>query len=76
MLIAAAYHSAGYEFEANQKPIFNSHITKFIFRSSGDLNFVTLVEDSDIGGPSSVTVLMEYLHVFQFSYHELCVENR
>ena len=44
MLIAAAYHSAGYEFEANQKPIFDFHITKFIFRSSGDLNFVTLVD--------------------------------
>ena len=42
----------------------NFLITKFVFRSSGDLNFVILVEDSDTGGPSSIIVRMEYLFVF------------
>ena len=28
--------------------------------------FVILVEDSDTGGPSSITVRMEYLSAFQF----------
>ena len=42
----------------------NFLITKFVFRSSGDLNFVILVEDSDTGVPSSVIVRMEYLFVF------------
>ena len=45
------------------KPVFDSRITKFVFRSSGDLNFVILVEDSNTGGPSSITVRMEYLIV-------------
>ena len=42
----------------------NFLITKFVFRSSGDLNFVILVEDSDTGVPSSVIIRMEYLFVF------------
>ena len=42
----------------------NFLITKFVFRSSGDLNFVILVEDSDTGVPSSVIVRMKYLFVF------------
>ena len=42
----------------------NYLITKFVFRSSGDLNFVILVEDSDTGVPSSIIVRMEYLFVF------------
>ena len=42
----------------------NFLIKKFVFRSSGDLNFVILVEDSDTGVPSSIIVRMEYLFVF------------
>ena len=34
------------------------------------------VEDSGTGGPSSITVRMEYLFTFQYWYCELCVENR
>ena len=56
MVIAAAYCSGGYQFDAREKPIFDSRITKFIFRSSGDLNFMILVEDCDTDGPSSMTV--------------------
>ena len=44
--------------------------------SVGALDFKILVEDSDTGGPGSVTVRMEYLFAFQFWYCELCVENR
>ena len=51
MVVAAAYYSGGYQFDAREKPIFDSRITKFMFRSSCDLNFVILVEDSDTGGP-------------------------
>ena len=76
MVIAAAYCSGGYQFDAREKPIFDPRITKFIFRSSGDLYFMILVEDCDTGSPSSMTVRMEYLFGFQFSYCELCVENR
>ena len=76
MGIAEAYYPGGYQFDAREKSIFDSRITKFVFRSSGDLNFVILVEDSDTGVPSSITVRMEYLFVFQFSYCKLCVGNR
>ena len=76
MVIAAAYCSGGYQFGAREKPIFDSRITKFISRSSGGLYFMILVEDCDTGGPSSMTVRMEYLFGFQFSYCEIYVENR
>ena len=75
MVIAEAYYSGGYQFDVSVKPIFDFRITKFVFRSSGDLNFVILIDDSDTGGPSSITVRTEYLFVFQFSYCELCVET-
>ena len=45
MVIAAVYYSGGYLFDGHEKPVFDSRITKFIFKSSGDLNFVMLVED-------------------------------
>ena len=41
--------------DTREKPIFDSRIMKFVFRS-GDVNFVILVEDSNIGSPSSITV--------------------
>ena len=41
-----------------------------------DLKCWDPVEDSDTGGPSSITVRMEYLLAFQYWYCELCVENR
>ena len=44
--------------------------------SVGAQNFEILAEDSNTGGPSSFTVLMEYLFPFQFWYCKLCVENR
>ena len=71
-----AYYSGGYQFDAREKPILDCRITKFVFGRSSDLNFVILVEDSDTGGPSSITIRMECLFVFQFSYCELCVGNR
>ena len=76
MVIAEAYYLGGYQFDAREKPIFDSGITKFVFRSSGDSNFVILIEDSDTGGQSSITFRIEYLLVFQFSYCELCVGNQ
>ena len=76
MVVVAANYSGGYHFDKREKPIFSSRITKFAFRSSVDKRFVILVEDSDTGGPSSITVRMEFLFVFQFLYCELCLENR
>ena len=42
----------------------------------GGIKFWDLVEDSNAGGPSSITIRMEYLFAFQFWYCELCVENQ
>ena len=42
----------------------------------GTSNFVVLVEDSDTGGPSSITVRIKYLFAFQIWCCELCVENQ
>lgn len=56
VIVTAAYYSGGYEFDSLEKPTFYSLITKFLLRSSGDLSFVILVENSDTGGPSTVTV--------------------
>ena len=47
-----------------------------VFRISGGINCWDPVQDSDTGGPSSITVRMEYLFAFQYWYWELCVENR
>ena len=40
------------------------------------IKFWDTVENSDTGGPSSITVNMEYLLAFQYWYCELCVQNR
>ena len=60
MVITEAYYSGGYKFNAREKPIFDSPVTKYVFRISGDLNFVILVEDSDTSSPNSVTVRMPH----------------
>ena len=44
--------------------------------SVGGIKFWDPVEDSDTGGPRSVTVRMEHVFAFQYWYSELCVENR
>ena len=36
---------------------------KIVFKTSGGIKFSLPVEDSDTGGPSSVTVLIEYLYL-------------
>ena len=46
------------------------------FRISGGINCWDPVEDSETGGPSSITVSMEYLCAFQYWYCELCVEDQ
>ena len=55
---------------------FDSSFMKFLFRISGCIKFWDQVEDSDTREPSSITVRMEYLFVFQFWYNEFCVGNR
>ena len=39
-------------------------------------NFDILVEDSKTGGPSSLTVRMEYLFAFQFRHCEVCLKDQ
>ena len=60
MVITEAYYSGGYKFDARQKPIFDSRVTKYAFITSGDLNFVILVEDSDTSSPNAITVRMPH----------------
>ena len=36
------------------------------WEAGGDIKYVILVEDSDTGGPSSITVRIEYLRAFQY----------
>ena len=36
---------------------------KFVFRISGKIKILGPAEDSDSGGPSSITVRMEYLYL-------------
>ena len=60
MVITEAYYSGGYKFDARQKPIFDSRVTKYAFITSGDLNFVILVEDSDTSSPNSITARMPH----------------
>ena len=43
-----------------------SRFMKFVFRISGGIKYWDPVEDSDFGGPSSITVRMEYLLDFQY----------
>ena len=40
------------------------------------IKFWDPVDNSDTGGPSSMTVRMEYSRAFQYWYCALCVENR
>ena len=60
------YYSGGYQFDAREKPIFDSRITKCVFRSSGDLNFVVVVEDCDIGGLGWNTYFFPNFHILNF----------
>ena len=52
-----------------------SVLRNFWSESVGTSNFEILVEDSDTGSSSSITVRMEYLFAFQSWYCELCVEK-
>ena len=75
MAVSALYHAGGSQLNSCWQPIFDSRFTKFEFRSSGAWNFVVLVEDSDIRGPSSITIRMEYVFDFQTWCCEPCVKN-
>ena len=64
------------QIESYGLPVFDSGFMKFEFRISGSIKYWDLVDDSDTGGPSTITVRMEYLFGSQFWYWELCMENR
>ena len=60
VVMTAGSQSRRSQIESYWQPIFDSRFIKFVFRIRD------LVEDSDTGGPSSITVTMEYLFAFQF----------
>ena len=39
LVVIAANHSGGYQFNTRGKPTYDSHITKFVFRSIWDIKF-------------------------------------
>ena len=43
---------------------FSFSFYKICFRKQWGIKYVILLQDSDIGGPSSITVRMEYLFAF------------
>ena len=75
VVMNAVFQSRRSQIESYGEPIFDSSVMTFVFKTSGGIKFWDLVDDSDTGCPSSVTVRMEYLFAFQFWYYELCVEN-
>ena len=58
MVVSAGYQPGATQFVSRERSVFDSRFTKFVLRSSGDIKFVILFEDSDTGGLSSITVRM------------------
>ena len=66
VVVSAGFHSRVFQFVSRRRPVFDSHFRKFVSRSSGSIKFVTLFQDSDTGGSSSITTRTEYLFALQF----------
>ena len=66
VVVSAGFHSRVFQFVSRGRPVFDSHIRKFVLRSSGSIKFVMLFQDSDTGGSSSITTRTEYLFALQF----------
>ena len=60
VVVAAGYQSGESQVGSRGWSVFNSRFAKFVLGSIGSITFVILVDDSETGGPSSVTVRMEY----------------
>ena len=50
-----------FQFDSPGGIAFKSRFTKFELETSGGIKLVILIEDSDTGGPSIMTVRLEYL---------------
>ena len=66
MVITVDSQLEGPQFESYGNLIFDSCFMKSALRINRDIKFEILVEDSDIGGPNSITVRIECLFVCQF----------
>ena len=66
VIVTAGYHPGASQFDSRGWSVFNSRFTKFVLGNSGGIIFVILAGDSNTGGPSLITVGMEYLFAFQF----------
>ena len=59
MVVNTGLPGRGDQFDSPWWLVFASRFTKFALGSSGGIKYVILVEDSDNGGPSSLTVRIE-----------------
>ena len=66
VIVTAGYHPGASQFDSRGWSVFNSRFTKFVLGNSGGIIFVMLAGDFNTGGPSLITVGMEYLFAFQF----------
>ena len=48
------------------RSVFNYCFTKVVLGRRGGIKLVIVVEDSNTVGPSSITIMMEYLFALQF----------
>ena len=54
VVLTAGYQSRVTQLGSRGRLVFNSRFTKLALGSSGEIQFVILVKDSDTGGPSSI----------------------
>ena len=56
VVMTVGFHSGRCQFQTYGYPIFDSRFMKFVLRITEFIKLEILVEDSDTGGPSSITV--------------------
>ena len=76
VIVTAGYHPGASQFDSRGWSVFNSRFTKFVLGNRGGIIFVILAGDFNTGGPSLITVGMEYLFAFQFWCCERSVGNQ
>ena len=54
VVVSADYYSWVTQFVSHESPFFDSPFTRFVLRTSGNVKFMMLFQDSDTGGWSSI----------------------
>ena len=70
MIVKVVFQLGSFQFDSPGRSAFNSRFTKFVLGTSGAIKFVILVEDSDTGGPSLITVRLLFM---KYSYKQLYI---